>query len=143
MNFRTHSLLYFATGIAFFTTKGPNILFFKKIYLAIPVILFGVVLLWYLSDGMGDMKIPVTLYCIVILTMLLAAINRKSKVNRQSYQYGLLGALLFVLSDTMIAINKFEEPFELARMAIMTAYITAQYFIAMGCLRQYNLTLKK
>ncbi|MFC2115539.1 lysoplasmalogenase [Bacteroidota bacterium] len=129
--------------LAFFTTKGTSILFFKKIYLAIPVILFGVLLLWYLSDGLGDMKIPVTLYCVVILTMLLAAINRAEKVNRQSFQLVLLGAILFVLSDTLIAINKFEQPFELARVAIMTSYITAQYFIAIGCLRQYNLTLKK
>jgi hypothetical protein len=43
----------------------------------------------------------------------------------------------------MIAINKFNQPFELARVAIMTSYVTAQYLIAIGCLRQFNLTLKK
>jgi len=43
----------------------------------------------------------------------------------------------------MIAVNKFKQSFELARVAIMGSYITAQYLIAIGCLRQFNLTLKK
>jgi len=43
----------------------------------------------------------------------------------------------------MIAINKFTQSFELARIAIMSSYITAQYLIAIGCTRQYNLTLKQ
>lgn len=129
--------------LAFFSARGPNILFFKKIYLAIPVILYGVLLFWYLSDGLGDMKVPVIFYTVIILTMLLAAINRQGKVNRQSYLLILLGAILFVLSDSILAVNKFKQAFELARVATMTSYITAQYLIAIGCLRQYNLTLKK
>ncbi len=127
--------------IAFFSTKGPNVLFFRKIYLVLPPVLFGVFILWLLSEGLGDMKLPVTVYTIVILTMVIAAINRKGKVNPQSYLLVLLGAIIFVISDAMIAINKFTQPFELARVAIMSAYITAQYLIVMGCVRQYDLTL--
>jgi len=127
--------------IAFFSTKGQNVLFFKKIYLAVPAILYGVLIIWLLSDGLGDMKLPVTVYTIVILTMVVAAVNRKEKVNPQSFQLVLMGAIIFVVSDTMIAINKFTQPFELARVAIMSAYITAQYLIALGCVRQYNLIL--
>lgn len=127
--------------IAFFTTRGENILA-RKIHLLVPVVLYGAGILWLLWDGLVDMKVPVTAYTVVILTMLSAAINRKYKVNRQSYALVLLGTILFVGSDSMIAINKFGQPFELARVAIMTSYITAQYLIAIGCLRQYNLTLK-
>jgi uncharacterized membrane protein YhhN len=75
--------------------------------------------------------------------MLLAAINREKKVNRQSYLLVFAGAVLFVLSDSLIAINRFTQPFELARIAIMSSYITAQYLIAVGCTRQYNLTYKQ
>ena len=128
--------------IAFFNTPGKNILFFKKIYLLIPVVIFGWGILWLLSDGLGDMKLPITVYTVVILSMLLAAINREKKVNRHSFLLVLAGAILFVLSYSMIAINKFTQPFELARIAIMSSYITAQYLIAIGCTRQYNLTLK-
>jgi len=128
--------------IAFFNTPGKNILFFKKSYLLLPVVIFGWGILWLLSDGLGDMKLPVTVYTVVILSMLLAAINREQKVDRQSYLLVLVGAILFVLSDSMIAINMFTQPFELARIAIMGSYITAQYLIVIGCTRQYNLTLK-
>ncbi len=128
--------------IAFFNTPGKNILFFRKVYLLIPIVIFGWGILWLLSEGLGDMKLPVTVYTMVILSMLLAAINREQKVNRQSFLLVLVGAILFVLSDSMIAINKFTQPFELARIAIMSSYITAQYLIAIGCTRQYNLTLK-
>ena len=128
--------------IAFFNTPGKNILFFRKVYLFIPVVIFGWGILWLLSDGLGDMKLPVTVYTVVILSMLLAAINREQKVNRQSFLLVMVGAILFVLSDSMMAINKFTQPFELARIAIMSSYITAQYLIAIGCTRQFNLTLK-
>lgn len=128
--------------VAFFITPGKNALFFKKIYMIVPVVLYGWGILSLLSDGLGDMKLPVTIYTVVILSMLLAAINREKKVNRQSFLLVLAGAILFILSDSLIAINRFEQPFELARIAIMSSYITAQYLIAVGCARQFNLTLK-
>jgi uncharacterized membrane protein YhhN len=128
--------------IAFFLTRGENILA-RRMYLVLPVVLYGVLILWLLWEGMEDMKAPVTIYTVVILTMLAGAVNRKEKVNPQSYQMVLLGAILFVVSDSMIAINKFTQPFELARVAIMTSYITAQYLIVIGCIRQYGLTLKE
>ena len=128
--------------IAFFSTPGPNTVFFRKIYLAIPVILYGWGILRLLSVGLGDMRMPVTVYTVVILSMLLSAVNREKKVNRQSFLLVLAGAILFVLSDSMIALNKFTQPFEMARIAIMSSYITAQYLIAVGCTRQFNLTLK-
>jgi uncharacterized membrane protein YhhN len=41
----------------------------------------------------------------------------------------LLGALLFIASDSMIAINKFLEPHMVYPVAIMLTYVLAQYFI--------------
>ena len=132
-------LLY---ALAFFTTPGKNILFFRKVYLILPVILYGLGILWLLNDSLGDMRLPVTIYTVVIMTMLLAAINREKKVNRQSFLLVLAGAIIFVVSDSILAINKFAQPFELGRIASMTSYVTAQYLIAVGCTRQFNLTLK-
>ena len=132
-------LIYMVT---FFTTPGENSVFFRKIYLVVPVVLYGMGILWLLYDGLGDMKLPVTIYTMVIMTMLLAAINREKKVNKQSFLLVLAGAIIFVVSDSILAINKFAQPFELGRIASMTSYITAQYLIALGCARQFNLTLK-
>jgi uncharacterized membrane protein YhhN len=137
--FLVAQVLYLA---AFFSTPGRNVLFFRKIYLLLPVVLYGIILLYFLYNGLGDMRIPVIIYAAVILTMLTAALNRRKKVNRQSYILVLIGAVLFVLSDSMIAIDKFAYPFLLSRIVIMTTYITAQYLIAVGCLKQFGIQLR-
>ncbi len=128
--------------IAFFSTKGENVIFFKKIYLILPVILYGVIVIYILYDGLGDMKIPVIIYTAVILTMLTSALNREKKVNRNSYILVLVGAIFFILSDSILAINKFGYQFDLAGIANMLTYITAQYLIAIGCLKQFDIKLK-
>ncbi len=138
-SFLVTQLLY---TIAFLNTPGPGTIFTRKIYLVLPVALYGWGILRLLSEGLGDMRLPVTVYTVVILSMLLSAFNRERKVNRQSFLLVLAGAILFVISDSMIAIHKFTQPFELARIAIMSSYITAQYLIALGCTRQFNLILK-
>jgi hypothetical protein len=42
------------------------------------------------------------------------------------------GALFFMLSDSLLAINKFYRPFPLAGFLIMLSYIVAQYLIVIG-----------
>ncbi len=128
--------------IVFFSTPGRNVLFFRRIYLVLPVLAYGIILLYFIYDGLEDMRIPVIIYAVVILTMLTAALNRQWKVNKQSYLLVLTGAVLFVLSDSLIAIDKFAYPFLLARIAIMTTYIMAQYLIAVGCLKQFEIQLE-
>jgi uncharacterized membrane protein YhhN len=128
--------------VSFFSTKGQNILFFNKIYLLFPVILYGIIIIYLLYGELGDMKVPVIVYTAVILTMLTSAMNRERKVNRHSYILVLIGAIMFILSDSMIAIDKFRFPFALSGIAIMTTYITAQYLLILGCLKQFNINLK-
>jgi uncharacterized membrane protein YhhN len=118
---------------AFISTPGPNAVFG---YLLIPIVLYGFALVFFLYPDLGEMKIPVIVYAVVILSMLAGAVNRLEKVKRQSFFLVLTGAILFVLSDSTIAVNKFSYPFEGARVVIMTLYITGQYLIALGCIRQ-------
>ena len=128
--------------IAFFSTAGPNKILGSKAWLIIPVAAFGFGIMYLLWDELGDMRIPVVIYTAVILTMLTAAINRMGKVNRLSFILVLLGAILFITSDSLIAINKFKYSFDLARIAIMSTYIIAQYLIITGCLKQHDVSLK-
>lgn len=126
--------------IAFSTTKGKNTLFTARIYQLILVIGYGALLLWLLYNKLvtpdANYRIPVIVYTLVILTMLASALNRYGKVNGVSYMLVSIGALLFVASGSMIAINRFLEKFDFARILIMLTYITAQYLIAIGCLKQ-------
>jgi uncharacterized membrane protein YhhN len=122
----------------FFSTPGNNVIFRQRIYLVLPVLLYGAVLIYYLYHDLDGMRIPVILYAVVILTMLSGAINRLEKVNRLSYWLVLAGAILFVISDSCIAVNKFSHHIEHANIWVMVTYITAQFLIIYGYIRQYR-----
>jgi uncharacterized membrane protein YhhN len=69
--------------------------------------------------------------------MLAGAINRIDKVKKKSFWLVLAGAILFVISDSAIAINKFSYHFEYSGIVIMSAYIVAQYLIVTGYIEQF------
>jgi uncharacterized membrane protein YhhN len=80
--------------------------------------------------------IPVVCYASIIALMGIAATWRISISNKDSYYFILYGALLFVASDSMIAINKFISPLPWASILIMVTYMTAQFLIVKGSMRQ-------
>jgi uncharacterized membrane protein YhhN len=47
----------------------------------------------------------------------------------------LIGAVLFMISDSLIAIDKFATPIPYPTLFIMGTYVFAQYFIAVGVLK--------
>lgn len=124
--------------IAFFSTPGENVISGKRVYLLVPVCIYGVVLILYLNKDLNGMRIPVIIYAITILTMLTAAINRMNKVNRLSFWIVLTGAALFVFSDSAIAVNRFSYAIKSSEWIIMTTYIVAQYLIITGYIKQHN-----
>lgn len=126
-------IMYFTVFIG---TPGKNSILTNRFWLLLPVLLYGIALVSYLYSDLGDMKVPVIAYAAVILTMLAGALNRKDKVNSRSYWLVLAGAVLFVISDSAIAINKFSHPFEFSGIVIMSTYIVAQFLIISGYIYQ-------
>ena len=122
----------------FITTPGKNSILSNRLWLLLPVMTYGIGLVSYLYGDLAEMKLPVIIYAIVILTMLSGAINRKEKVNQRSYLLVLGGAILFVISDSSIAINKFSLQFESSEIVIMSTYILAQYLIVTGYIDQFR-----
>jgi uncharacterized membrane protein YhhN len=122
----------------FITTPGKNSIIGTRIPLLLPVIIYGIALVLYLYGDLNEMKLPVILYAIVILLMLAGAINRIDKVNKKSFWLVLAGAILFVISDSAIAFNKFSYKFEYSGVLIMSTYITAQYLIVKGYIEQFR-----
>lgn len=121
----------------FIITPGNNWILSNRFYLVIPVIFYGIGLVFYLYDDLNNMRLPVIIYAIVILAMLTGAINRKEKVKKVSYYLVLAGAILFVISDSAIAVDKFSYHFESSPIVIMSTYIIAQYLIVVGYINQF------
>ncbi|MGE5107146.1 MAG: lysoplasmalogenase [Sphingobacteriales bacterium] len=140
---------YFIPGlICFLTTHILYIIYFIKTanqsgwhlkkypLLIIPVSAYAMALLWLLLPSLGALTVPVLIYAVVISIMLLASINLFTKIKSPAYIYFIAGAALFVLSDSLLAINKFYQSFQYAGIAIMLTYVLAQYLIVKGSIRQ-------
>jgi len=80
----------------------------------------------------GVMKPVILIYALSLIGMSMMALNRNSRVNYTSFLMVFLGSVLFVISDSMIALNKFLVEFSLAGFWIMVTYISAQYLIMRG-----------
>lgn len=125
----------------FFRTPGKNVIFGNRIWFLVPVLVYGIGLGCYLYNDLGSMRLPVIVYTIVILTMLSGAINRIEKVNSTSYYLVLAGAILFVISDSAIALNKFGHSFTGSGIFVMSTYVFAQYLIILGYIKTFGAEL--
>jgi uncharacterized membrane protein YhhN len=99
---------------------------------ALPFYGFGAVMFWILLPGLGDLKIPVTVYLIVILTMVWQAWNRFDQTRTRQSLFAVSGAVLFAISDSIIALNRFRAHFQAAEALIMSTYFSAQWLIALS-----------
>jgi uncharacterized membrane protein YhhN len=110
----------------------------KKLYFLFALIFasFYFLLMHELWSNLADFTIPVVIYGLAICFMGLTAAYRYNKVVWHSYWYILGGALTFVVSDCIIAINKFIFGGDLfqAQALIMFTYCLAQYLIIRGAI---------
>lgn len=100
------------------------------------LVIYGSSLFYLLKDHLGMMLLPVFFYMLVILTMATSAFLRKGSVKEWSYNFVLLGAILFLISDSLLAVNKFYTPLAYSNISIMFTYAFAQLFIVFGLLKQ-------
>jgi uncharacterized membrane protein YhhN len=80
----------------------------------------------------GIMKPVILVYALSLIGMSMMALNRKGRVSHASFLPVFVGSVLFVISDTMIALDKFLTGIPLAGFWIMITYISAQYLIMRG-----------
>lgn len=81
------------------------------------------------DDGI---QIPVGIYAGAITLMGVAAAFRWARTYRRSFIMVFLGALFFIASDSVLAVNRFLEPFDAANWLIMVTYGVAQLLIVLG-----------
>ncbi len=104
-------------------------------YLLLIVVVYYAVIMAILSPYLGDMKLPVRIYGVVISFMLLVAMHMAFIKKEMTGLWMVTGALLFVISDSLLAINEFYQPFEMAGVVVMGTYGLAQLFLTEGAIR--------
>lgn len=144
MSFLGDLFLLFSTGFieglsSFLLAHILYILTFRQYYQKtrltyIPcIIVFIISLFSFLYPHLGTMKIPVLLYAITIGAMLYFALGTKQK-------WLIIGALLFVLSDSILAINIFHTHSTISSLSVMIFYVLAQYCLTQGMIDKQNIS---
>ena len=73
------------------------------------------------------------IYGLILSIMMICALMRAGSVKGKMYWYVSIGAILFGLSDHLLAFFKFNQyQSNIADMAIMVCYYLAQYLIVNG-----------
>jgi uncharacterized membrane protein YhhN len=97
---------------------------------AVPFVVFGAIVYFYLYAALDGMRIPVAAYIIVILSMAWVAYDQMTVYRTAATIWAFVGALFFVLSDAILAINRFRIDFASAKALNLGTYFAAQYLIA-------------
>ena len=85
----------------------------------------------WLAPRLGSLTIPVVIYICAITVMVVTAI-----LVRSSEPWVVWGAMLFLMSDSLLAIDKFKTPVPYRDYLVWATYYLGQYGIAIGFLRE-------
>jgi uncharacterized membrane protein YhhN len=148
--FQSNDPLFFMGGLASFLTghivyifcyrqlqtisSSKVLLGSQKVRFAFPIILAGTGLVTILYPLLGALRIPVMIYALAITLMALTALFRYGRTNSTSFLLIFIGAVLFMVSDSLLAINKFHHAFSAAGALVMLTYSVAQFLIVEGAL---------
>ena len=96
----------------------------------IPLIVWGIGFYLFISPSLGKLKIPVIIYIVIILVMTWLAWERWIQTGQIETLLVLIGAVLFAISDTILAANRFKGPYKPAQALTLATYFAAQWLIA-------------
>lgn len=132
-----HVFYIFSYNLAKYKEPGELNKSFVRTRIAF-LLFIGGALIYMLFPFLTDLLIPVIVYTAVIVTMGIFALLRRGWTIDKSFIMVYSGALLFIMSDSIIAINKFMSPIVQASLLIMATYIVAQFLIVKGILIHEN-----
>jgi len=103
--------------------------------LTVMLIAYVMLMAFILTPNLGDLQIPVFAYLIVIAFMGLLAVQ-----SQLPFIWAVAGVLIFITSDSLIAIDRFLHPIPMSSYFIMITYYVAQWMIVTGCLKKAQST---
>ncbi|MFX1284034.1 MAG: lysoplasmalogenase family protein [Promethearchaeota archaeon] len=86
------------------------------------------------ETGLGEFKIPVIMYCLVISTMLISSFLLWITLGILEVIVMILGAIIFVISDSIIGIHEFHHKISRNVLKVMGTYYMAIFLLSLGVL---------
>jgi uncharacterized membrane protein YhhN len=129
VSFLCAHLLYI---LAFSSGGAAGGVYPKSIVAFVLLGLYGTALYAYLYRRLGALRIPVAVYVIVILLMGWLAISGWLNAIRPAAGFAAAGALVFMVSDSILAVDRFRRGSAYGKAMVMASYFTAQTLIALS-----------
>lgn len=124
-SFLVAHLLYVAAFASDGAAAGP-------LLVLLPYAALGLLAYAWLRPGLGRLGVPVAGYVAAIATMTGLATARWLGAPGAATALACAGAVLFLLSDALLAANRFRVPFAAAQALILGSYFTGQCLIALS-----------
>ena len=122
--------------------NAGGIMWLTETLLAIPMAIIGGWLVWRIggalrAKGRGKLLAPIVLYAVIISLMVVSAL---ATLFRSDWPVGpaalvSAGAVLFFLSDVVLAWNRFLAPLPHGRVVVIVAYHLGQLALILGAAR--------
>lgn len=131
---------WFTAGlVAFLTAHVLYILAFKpgpghraSFGIFLPFMLYGLLMFFILAPGLGKLKFPVLVYVAAITIMAGFAAGRFVDRGGLRPLLAFAGAVLFLVSDSVLAYDRFAKKIRIAQIIILGTYFPAQLLIALS-----------
>ncbi|MEX2567996.1 MAG: lysoplasmalogenase [Cyclobacteriaceae bacterium] len=141
--FMTHICYIIAFKLTQHHTFNPlKVNFIKMFIYNLPFYIGAAMVYFLIQRQLLDLKIPIIIYIFAIVMMVTIARERFGRTNSESFWQVFIGALLFYISDGILALNRFFQPIPDADLLIMGTYMLAQLLIVMG-IRSHLIGSKK
>jgi uncharacterized membrane protein YhhN len=107
--------------------------------LAVCISVAAVVFVGLDQNGLpSELRVPVAAYVLVIAAMAAQAWGRAKHLGSAASLWVALGSSVFMLSDTLLALDKFVSPLPYAGLWVLASYYVAQGLIVRGVLRTFD-----
>lgn len=115
----------------------------KKWWILLILTTVGVAVYWSIYTSLGlVLQIAVGLYILIIVTMSAMAFLRRTYTSIMSYNCGIVGAILFMISDAILALDMFAYSIPYEGAIIMLTYAVAQYFLAYAFISESKMRIQ-
>lgn len=128
-------IFYILSSIQIFRNRNDELASIKIIMVIAVFLFYSMYVFSLLKPFLGNMVLPVCAYMLAITTMAILAGLNSLKFKTETFAILLGGAVLFIISDTLLAFDTFVNQTTVYSMGIMTTYVLAQFLIVWGSIR--------
>jgi uncharacterized membrane protein YhhN len=98
----------------------------------LPFVIYGLLVFRTLAPTLGGLKFPVLVYTAAITVMAWLAADRFVSFGGAKTLLAFIGAVLFLVSDSVLAFDRFARRFKGAQIIVLGTYFPAQILIALS-----------